>query len=81
MAGEDAKQKIKYTKYELARMIGARALQISTGAPFLIDVGEEKLKEIGYNPIEIAKLELEAGALPLEIKRPLSKPKQVEENA
>lgn len=26
----------EYTKYEIARMIGSRALQISMGAPFLI---------------------------------------------
>ncbi len=74
-------EKAKHTKYETARMIGARALQLSMGAPFMIDISEEKLKDIGYNPIEIAKLELEAGVIPLEVKKSLPKQKQVEENA
>lgn len=61
----------KYTKYELARMIGSRALQISAGAPFLVKLKEKDLEAIHYNPIEIAKLELEKGVLPLTVKRPL----------
>ena len=31
----------KFTKYEIARMIGSRALQISMGAPFLVKLTEE----------------------------------------
>jgi len=57
------------TKYEKARLIGARALQISMGAPFLVKLNDKQLKEINYNPLEIAKLEFEQGALPMEIKR------------
>ncbi|MFH1398898.1 MAG: DNA-directed RNA polymerase subunit K [Candidatus Woesearchaeota archaeon] len=59
-----------YTKYENARMIGSRALQIAMGAPFLIKVSEEELEKIKFNPIEIAKLELENGVLPITVKRP-----------
>lgn len=62
-------EKEKFTKYEKARMIGARALQISMGAPFLVKVDEKKLKEIKYNPVEIAKLEFEAGVIPLKVIR------------
>ncbi|RLI93569.1 MAG: DNA-directed RNA polymerase subunit K, partial [Candidatus Altiarchaeales archaeon] len=29
-------EKTEYTKYEIARLIGARALQIKMGAPILI---------------------------------------------
>ena len=34
----------KYTKYETARILGARALQISMGAPFLIKLTQKQLK-------------------------------------
>jgi len=52
----------KLTRYERARIIGARALQISMGAPVLIedDSGE---------PIEIALRELEMGVIPISVKR------------
>jgi len=71
----------KLTKYEKARMIGSRALQISMGAPFLVKLDEEKLAAIGYNPIEIAKIELEEGVLPISVKRPLPKKKEAEQAA
>lgn len=58
-----------YTKYEKARIIGSRALQISMGAPFLIKISDKKLREIRYNPIEIAKMEFEKGVLPMQVKR------------
>jgi len=54
--------KFKYTRYELARIIGARALQISMGAPVLIEVDRKE-------PIEIALMELEKGVLPITVKR------------
>ncbi|MBS3175034.1 DNA-directed RNA polymerase subunit K [Candidatus Woesearchaeota archaeon] len=62
---------MKLTKYEKARLIGARALQISMGAPFMLDLKEADLEKINYNPIEIAKLELLKGVLPMEIRRPM----------
>ena len=52
----------KYTRYERARIIGARALQISMGAPVLIDVDKKE-------PIEIAYIELEKGVIPITVKR------------
>ena len=58
-----------YTKYETARLIGARALQIAMGAPFMIKMDEEDLQKIGYNPIEIAKKELAADVLPLTVRK------------
>jgi len=70
-----------YTKYEIARMLGSRALQISMGAPFLIKLSEKQLEEIDYNPITIAKLELEHDALPLTVKRPLPGKKKAAEKA
>ncbi|MFT4312127.1 MAG: DNA-directed RNA polymerase subunit K [Candidatus Woesearchaeota archaeon] len=59
----------QYTKYERAKLIGARALQISMGAPVKIELTEELLEKIKYSPIEIAKLELEQGVIPLRVIR------------
>lgn len=61
----------EYTKYEHARIIGARALQISMGAPFMIKLSDEELKKIGYNTVEIAKLEFKQGLIPITVKRPM----------
>ena len=60
----------EYTKYEQARIIGARALQISMGAPFMINLTDEELKKLGYNPIEIAKLEFRQNLIQITVKRP-----------
>lgn len=62
---------MRYTKYEVARIIGARALQLAMGAPFLIKHPKDE-----YNPLKIAELELKKGVLPITIKRP--KPSKVE---
>lgn len=59
----------EFTKYEKARLIGSRALQISMGAPILVKLSPKELEEIGYNPVEIAKLEFEQGVLPITVKR------------
>jgi DNA-directed RNA polymerase subunit K len=63
-------EEIKYTKYEKARMIGARALQISMGAPFLIKLSKKDLEAIKFNPIKIATMEFDKDVLPIAIKRP-----------
>ena len=62
---------MKYTKYEKAKMIGSRALQIAMGAPILVKLSENDLEKIRFNPIEIAKIELEQNAIPMTVKRPL----------
>ena len=54
------------TRYEKARIVGARALQISFGAPILV----EKPKNL-IDPIKIAQLELKSAILPLTIRREL----------
>jgi len=64
-------EKVEFTKYERARMLGSRALQIAMGAPFLVKLEEKDLKKIKFNPIEIAKLEFEKGIIPITVKRPL----------
>jgi DNA-directed RNA polymerase subunit K len=57
------------TKYEKARIIGARSLQISMGAPILIKMTPKRFEELKYDPLEIAKLEFEEGVIPIEVKR------------
>ena len=58
-----------HTKYEQARIIGARAMQISQGAPLLIKFSDKDLEKIRYNTLEIAKLEYKEGLIPIEIKQ------------
>lgn len=65
----------EFSKYEKARMIGSRALQISMGAPFMLKISDEELKKILFNPVDIAKMEFNEGVLPITIKRPLPKAK------
>jgi len=65
----------QFTKYEIARILGARALQIAMDAPLLLKISEKELEEINYNPIEIAKKELLAEVLPITVNRPLPRKK------
>jgi len=64
-----SKEQISYTKYEKARLIGARALQIAMGAPFLVKLSKKDLEELQYNPIRIATQEYENDVLPITVKR------------
>jgi len=57
---------MQYTRFERARIIGARALQISMGAPILLDIPKGIV-----DPIEIATLEFERGVTPITVKREL----------
>lgn len=59
-----------FTKYEIARIVGARALQIAMDAPLLLKIPEQELKDMKYNPLSIAEKELDSGALPIAIHRP-----------
>jgi DNA-directed RNA polymerase subunit K len=51
-----------YTRYERARIIGARALQISMGAPLLITTPK-------IDPLEIAIEEYSNNTIPITVKR------------
>ena len=55
--------KEKFTKYEIARIIGARALQIAMDAPILVKFSEEDLKKMSYDALKIAEIELKEEAL------------------
>lgn len=56
----------KLTRFERARIIGARALQISLGAPILANLSQ-KISD----PIDIAIVELSDRVLPMTIRRTL----------
>ena len=53
------------TKYEKARILGTRALQIGSGSPIMVDYGEEK------DSLRIALMELRQGKIPMIIRRKL----------
>jgi DNA-directed RNA polymerase subunit K/omega len=67
-----------YTKFERARIIGARALQISANAPILLKIDQETLEKINFDPIKIAEMEFEEKILPITVHRPL--PKRIEKH-
>jgi len=56
---------LQYTRFEKARIIGARALQISMGAPATL----AKIPKDIIDPIEIALLEFKEDAIPITVKR------------
>lgn len=57
--------KDKLTRFEFARIIGARSLQIALGAPILVKTGDVD------DSTGIAKLEFKEKLIPITIKRTL----------
>ena len=70
--------KEKFTKYEIARILGARALQIAMDAPLLLKIEKEKLEDVRYDPLKIAEIEFESEVLPITVKRPFPQKLQEE---
>lgn len=60
----------QFTKYEIARILGARALQIAMDAPLLLKMTVEEMQAIRYDAIKLAEKELESGVLPIAVNRP-----------
>ena len=56
----------KLTRFERARIVGARSLQVSLGAPILAPLPDDVVE-----PIDIAVIELREKVLPLTIRRTL----------
>src|SRR3989339_112828 len=65
----------QFTKYEKARVLGARALQISMNAPLLIKISQEDLEKIKFDALKIAEVEFNSEALPISIHKPLPQKK------
>ena len=63
----------KFTKYEIARILGARSLQLSMDAPILLKLTKEQEEELNFDSLKIAEKELESGVLPITVKRPFPK--------
>jgi len=61
--GDQASAK-RLTRFERARVIGLRALQLTLGAPPLVDLGDT-----AWDPLEVATKELEGRLLPLSLRR------------
>ncbi|AAK41189.1 DNA-directed RNA polymerase subunit K [Saccharolobus solfataricus] len=57
----------RLTRYEIARVISARALQLAMGAPALIDINNLSSTDV----ISIAEEEFRRGVLPITIRRRL----------
>ena len=72
----DKMDKKEFSKYERARIIGARGLQISMDAPLLTDMKEEELEGVNYDPLRIAEKELDSGVLPISVNKPMPERKE-----
>lgn len=59
---------MKYSKFERARIIGARALQLAYGAPPLV-----KVPEGVSDPLKLAEVEFEEEVIPIVVVRAASK--------
>ena len=66
----------EFTKYEKARVLGARALQIAMNAPLLIKIEKEDLEKVKFDALKIAEIEFESGILPIMVKKPFPKKKE-----
>ncbi|MEE8198109.1 MAG: DNA-directed RNA polymerase subunit K [Thermoplasmata archaeon] len=53
-----------FTRFERARIIGARALQIAMGAPVILAIPPDLV-----DPVDIAELEFEKGLIPITVRR------------
>jgi len=65
----------QFTRFETARILGARALQIAMNAPLLIKITQEDLEKIRFDALKIAEIELNSGILPISVKKPFPKKK------
>jgi DNA-directed RNA polymerase subunit K len=68
----------KYTRYEIARILGARSLQLAMDAPVLLKMSEQELDDLNFDVMRIAEKELESEVLPITVKRPLPKKSEKE---
>jgi len=55
---------LRYNRFEKARIIGARALQVSLGAPVLVKVPKDMI-----DPIKISIMEFEKSMIPITVRR------------
>jgi DNA-directed RNA polymerase subunit K len=63
----------KFTRYEVARILGARSLQLSMDAPVLLKLSKEDLDDLNFDTLMIAERELIEEVLPITVRRPFPK--------
>ena len=61
----------KFTRYEIARILGARSLQLAMDAPVLLKLSDEEKEDLNFDTLKTAEKELIAEVLPITVKRPL----------
>lgn len=66
----------KFSRYEISRILGARALQIAMNAPLLVKISGEELEKIHFDPLKIAEIEFDSNILPISVDRPMPLKKQ-----
>jgi len=66
----------KFSKYEVARILGARSLQIAMNAPLLIKIEKEDLEKIKFDALKIAEIEFNSNVLPISVKKPFPEKKE-----
>jgi len=66
----------KFSRYEISRILGARALQIAMNAPLLVKISAEELEKIHFDPLKIAEIEFDSNILPISVDRPMLLKKQ-----
>jgi DNA-directed RNA polymerase subunit K len=67
------KFKDKFTRYEIARILGARSLQLAMDAPVLLKLSKEEQEQLNYDSLRIAEKEFDSEVLPITVRRPLPK--------
>lgn len=60
---------LQLNKYEIAALKGNRAVQLSMGAPALVDYSHLFHTPRGADPLDIAELEFQQGVIPLVVRR------------
>lgn len=70
-------EKQEFTRYEIARILGARALQIAMDAPLLLEISDDELNVMRFDALKIAEKEFNSGVLPISVNRPF--PKKIQE--
>ncbi len=69
-------EKEGFSKYEIARILGARALQIAMNAPLLIKIEKDDLEKIKFDALKIAEVEFNSNILPISVKKPMPQKKE-----
>ncbi len=67
------KFKDRFTRYEIARILGARSLQLAMDAPVLLKLNKEEKDELNFDSLKIAEKEFNSEVLPITVRRPLPK--------